>query len=105
MIEFKQDQYRELETTVSSSSSAKAIENIELGIKFEKGLGSILYHAWAHVEALQTTDVIQLLSHIEAVLSHAVDNPGYIRSLRDNRLLESAQETLVLNYLLHIVSR
>lgn len=104
MVEFKQCQYVELESTISSSS-AKAMENIELGIKFEKGLGSILYHAWAHIEALQTTDLVQLLSHIEAVLLYATSNPSYIRTLRENNLLETSQETLVMSYLLHIVSR
>ena len=36
--------------------------------KFEKGLGVVLRNAWAHVEAIQTTDLPLLISYTAAVL-------------------------------------
>ena len=35
---------------------------------FEKGMGVMLRNAWSHVEALQTTDLPLLVSHVAAVL-------------------------------------
>lgn len=44
-------------------------------MKFEKGIGGLLKNAWMHVEALQTTDLPLLITHVAAVLAAAVATP------------------------------
>ena len=58
MVEFKTFQRKE-----------GNMENAEACNKFEAGLGIILKHMFAHLEALQTTDLPLLLQHVTSCLA------------------------------------
>ena len=72
--------------------------------KFEKGMGIILRNAWKHIEALQTTDVLLLVSHISDVLSQDATDSARIESFHAVGDLGDRQEVLVIHYLHGIVT-
>jgi hypothetical protein len=71
---------------------------------FEKGMGIILRNAWNHIEALQTTDVILLVSHIGEVLSEDAQDVARIETFHAIGDLSDRQEVMVLHYLYGIVA-
>mmetsp|Transcript_35124 Transcript_35124/g.85806 ORF Transcript_35124/g.85806 Transcript_35124/m.85806 type:complete len:327 (+) Transcript_35124:21-1001(+) len=67
-------------------------EQIEkLLLNFEESMGFVLFRAFRHVEALQLTDQVELMTHCASVLQHAARSPGVRSSSR-------LQETMVLHY-------
>lgn len=67
---------------------------------FEKGLGQVLRNTWKYEEAVQTTDVPLLLTHIATVIDMATQWPNEklerAMKLED---LQDRQEIQVINYL------
>jgi len=64
---------------------------------FEIGMGGLLRNAWAHDEAVQTTDLPLLVGYIAGVLRDACDNE---RMNRDD--ITQRQEVSSLHYLRHL---
>ena len=67
--------------------------------KFEKGLGVILRNAWNHVEAIQTTDVHALITHVADVVQDAIHHPLIIEEYIKEGDLHQRQEILIFYYL------
>ena len=49
--------------------------------KFEKGMGIVLRNAWKHIEALQSTDILLLISYIGEVISQDSQDEERIANL------------------------
>ncbi len=60
-------------------------------------------NAWAHVEALQTSDLHALMQHIGQVLEFAVNEPEFIEDLSHGGNLNQSQEVLVFYYLSNLL--
>ena len=67
--------------------------------KFETGLGTILKHAWMHVEAVQTTDLPLLINFCADVLQNALDHPNFVQERIDAKTFSKKQEVLVMHYI------
>mmetsp|Transcript_60052 Transcript_60052/g.82235 ORF Transcript_60052/g.82235 Transcript_60052/m.82235 type:complete len:308 (-) Transcript_60052:614-1537(-) len=72
--------------------------------KFEKGLGLLLRNAWRHIEALQTTDLSLLLSHIVGIITETCKSPEFVEKYAKAGELHERQEILVFYYLHGVVS-
>lgn len=71
--------------------------------KFEKGLGIVLRNAWNHIEALQTTNIPNLIRYCGEILSHIVIFPEnhFIYFCDINNV--NFQESLVFSYIDNIM--
>jgi hypothetical protein len=72
--------------------------------KFEKGMGIVLRNAWKHIEALQSTDILLLISYIGEVISQDSQDEERIANLFRIEDLEDRQELLVIQYLYDILT-
>lgn len=91
------------------------MDSWEKGNEFEKGMGVVLRNAWAHVEAVQTTDLPCLIQHIAFVLHNAMTNDDFMQSIMgtdggsssndtsDSDDLHQRQEILVFYYIFHLL--
>ena len=66
---------------------------------FERGLGIVLKNAWMHVEAIQTTDLPTLLTHIADTLDGALDVDEDLMSHCAAGDVHQRQEMMVFHYL------
>ena len=74
--------------------------------QFELGLGLLLRNAWLHIEALQTTDLPLLLTHIANVMRGAAEGGALherIHAAAASGDLRGRQEEMVLHYLLALI--
>lgn len=96
LVEFKEFE-REMRTTgrIVKPDSRQKMD------AFERGMGMILRNAWAHVEALQTTDLPLLIGYVADVLNDVVTNP----EASVGKELTGRQEILVLHYMLGLCKR
>ena len=72
--------------------------------RFEKGVGVVLRNAWAHVEALQTTEVPIMCSHIAEVLRGISNHAQLVQQQARAGDLHQRQEVLVYYYLADILT-
>ena len=63
----------------------------------------MLRNAWAHVEALQTTELPNLCDHIARVLQGALDHPLVVKEQARAGDLHQRQEVMVFYYLADIM--
>ena len=99
MVDYKREQWRGIE----GGKKGIIFQHIAECDKFERGLGVVLRNAWAHVEALQTTDMSLLLSYIGEALSFAAENPTELREYCDAGDIHQRQEVLCFYYIFHIM--
>jgi hypothetical protein len=102
MMEYKDYQQRYRSRDRISDGDVLEEMSPEVAIKcesFEKGLGSVLYNCWNHVEALQTTDVASLLNYISTILSNAIDNTTMLESLMATADFHQYQEVMCFYYI------
>lgn len=91
------EEYRVVQKEVLSGARTLTEERAEYMSKFEQGIGVLLKNAWMHSEALQTTDLPLLISHIADILAEAAE-----REYETSQ--EGAQPAVVLHYVLAIAT-
>ena len=74
--------------------------------KFEQGLGTVLYNAWNHTEALQTTDLPSLLGHLGDVLEAGLEDGGaWLRTVARSGQVHKNQEGMAFLYILNVMKQ
>lgn len=72
--------------------------------KFERGISVVLRNAWSHIEALQTTELVGLISHISNVIVASMEAPKIIADIAVIGELHQRQEIMVNNYLFYYLN-
>ena len=67
--------------------------------KFERGLGVVLRNAWMHVEAIQTTDLSSLMTHIADTLESSLEAEEDLMAHCSAGDIHRRQEIMVFHYL------
>ena len=67
--------------------------------KFERGLGVVLRNAWMHVEAIQTTDLSSLMTHIADTLESSLEAEEDLMAHCSAGDIHQRQEIMVFHYL------
>ena len=94
------DGYRSwLVSTASSCGVAGPEQLAQRLLTFEQSLGVLLRCALEHIEAVQTTDLPELMTHIAEVLAFAVSAPA------ESLCFERTQEAMVGRYLHSVMAR
>ena len=89
---YQRDAYAEVPPRVHTP------EQVASMLKFEVGVGSILRHAWTHVEAVQTSDVPLVVQVIGEVLAFCAMNDDFAIKSFEHKLSSELLESVCFDY-------